>query len=220
MFSSVELAARTDLVLWKPAAVAADIEEVCSLAVRQGVRAVCVAGSRVELAAARLEGSDVKTVALSGFPLGTMDGDVKRFEAETAIDHGAQEIEMMLNHGSLRDGDTRTVLRELRDIAEAAEERPVCVVLQPGWLTRDELVLACHLVLDSGVHAMCAGTGYATEAVVATAETAMLREALGPKFGLKVADLGDGALARELLEAGATRIGTSHFGLFGTEQEP
>ena len=71
-----------------------------------------------------------------GFPFGAADADAKRYETEVAIDHGAQEIETVLNIGRLKDGDHRYVLRELRDIAEAADERPVKVILEMSLLTR------------------------------------------------------------------------------------
>jgi len=101
-----------------------DIEQLCAEARAEGSHCVCVNGSHVELACALLEDSEVKVTGLIAFPLGAADTDAKRYETEVAIDHGAQEIEMVLNIGRLKDGDHRYVLRELRDIAEPPTSDP------------------------------------------------------------------------------------------------
>ena len=152
-----------------------------------------------------MEDSAVRVTGLVGFPLGASDADAKRYETEVAIDHGAQEIETVLNIGRLKDGDHLYVLRELRDIAEAADERPVKVILETGLLTPEQRDLACQLVLDSGAHCVCTGTGLRTPATIDDVRS--LRAAVGAKFGVKAAGLSDlqGALA--LIEAGATRLG-------------
>ncbi len=121
-----------------------------------------------------------------------------------AIDHGAQEIETVLNVGRLKDGDHDYVLRELRDIAEAADQRPVKVILETSLLTLEEKNLACQLVLDSGAHCVC--TGLMSAATVE--DVRRLRAAVGERFGVKAGSLSDLQTVLELLEAGATRLGT------------
>ena len=204
--SQAELLGRLELTLARPEAIRQDLEKVCALARARGFHAVCVGGSRVELACTLLEDSEVKVAALVGFPLGAAEADAKRYETEVAIDHGAQEIETVLSIGRLKDGDHRYVLRELRDVAEAADERPVKVILEIGLLTPEETALGCQLILDSGAHCICTGTGLMSAATAEDIRT--LRAAIGPKFGLKAVGLNDlqGALA--LIEAGATRLGT------------
>src|SRR4051794_33959246 len=122
--SRADLARYIDHTLLQPEATREDVTRLCAEAREHGFHGVCVHGSRVELAFSLLEDSDIKVTSLVGFPLGASDSDVKRYETEVAIDQGAQEIEMMINLGRLKDGDHGYVLRELRDIAEAAEERP------------------------------------------------------------------------------------------------
>jgi deoxyribose-phosphate aldolase len=124
-----------------------------------------------------------------------------------AIDHGAQEIEMVLNIGRLKDGDHRYVLRELRDIAEAADQRPVKVILETGLLTPEEVRRVCELALDSGVHCVCTGTGLRSAATVEDVRS--LRASVGEEFGVKAAGLSDAQTALALLEAGASRLGTA-----------
>ena len=204
--TQAELIGRLEHTLVRPEATRQDLEKVCATARARSFHAVCVGGSRVELARTLLEDSEVKVAALVDFPLGAAEADAKRYETEVAIDHGAQEIETVLNIGRLKDGDHRYVLRELRDIAEAADERLVKVILEISLLTLEERDLACQLVLDSGAHCVCTGTGLRGDAT--TEDVRSLRAAVGEKFGVKAAGLSDlpGALA--LIEAGATRLGT------------
>src|SRR5256714_5560685 len=141
-----ELAALIEYQLLKPDASVADVDRVCTEARAHGFASVCVNGSRVIRAAARLEESEVKVATVVGFPLGAMDADAKRYETEVAIDNGAQEISVVINIGWLKDGNDAAVLRELRDVVEAADERPVGVILEAGLLTREEQIRACQLI--------------------------------------------------------------------------
>ncbi|TAK93878.1 MAG: deoxyribose-phosphate aldolase [Verrucomicrobia bacterium] len=205
-----ELPAHLDAALWHPAATAADIEAFCALAHQHKLRAVCVNSGRVALAAARLEESPVKTVAFVGFPLGAADADVLRYETEVAIDLGAQEIELVFNLGKLRDGAHKQLLRDLRDVVEAAEERPVCVLLEPARLTREEIQLAANIFTEAGVNGVAIGAGFRPDSPNPTDDLRTLRELLDGKIFLKAAgDLRDRKLADALFEAGAERLGTT-----------
>ena len=133
-----ELARYIDHTLLKADATAKEIEKLCIEAREHHFCSVCVNGSWVSHAGHLLEESGVKVVAVAGFPLGAADSDVKRYETEVAIDNGAQEIDVVLNIARLKTGDDAYVLRELRDVAEAADERPVKVILETCLLTRDE----------------------------------------------------------------------------------
>jgi deoxyribose-phosphate aldolase len=165
-----------------------------------------VASSRIELAASLLEETELKVTALVGFA-GSEDGDVKRYETEIAIDYGAQEIEVCLNVGKLKDGDKKYVLRELRDVAEAADERIVKVEIRPKLLTSDELKLACELIIDSGAHFVSAK--YITSPSIEDIKTC--REAIGPKFGLKAgSEILNSEEALALVAAGATRLSAAN----------
>jgi deoxyribose-phosphate aldolase len=207
--SAKDLARCIDQVLFAPGATQRDIEQLCAEARQKFFYSVCVNSSRVELAYSLLEESNVQVTALVGFPLGAADMDAKRYEAEIAVDQGAHEIEFVLNLGRLKDGDHRYVLRELRDIAEAADERPVKAILETHLLTREEKILACQLTLDSGAQFVCTSTDFNSPAV-SLADVKLLRETVGEKFGVKAAgQIGDSAAALAVVEAGATRIGTS-----------
>ncbi len=201
-----ELAGLLETTLAQPEVTREAVQRLCASARELGIRGVCVNGSRVELAYALLEESSVKVTALVGYPFGAADSDAKRYETEVAVDHGAHQIETMLNIGRLKDDDRRYVLRELRDIVEAADERPVKVVLESGLLTAEEKLVACELVLESGVHCVCTGTGLRSAAT--PADVAELRHALGPKFEIKASGgIANAQVASALAEAGATRLG-------------
>ena len=206
--SAKELARCIDQTLFAPQATRHEIEQFCADARRENFRTVCVNGSRVELAYSLLEDSGVQVTALIGFPVGAADSDAKRFETEVAVDQGAREIEAVMNVGRLKDGDHRYIVREMRDLAEAADEWPVKMVLQTHWLTRDEIVLACHLALDSGLEFVCNGSDFDAP-MVSEEDVRAMRAAVGEKFGVKAAGgIRTAAHAKALLDAGATRIGT------------
>jgi deoxyribose-phosphate aldolase len=134
----VPIQRRLEWIALRPHASRAELEHQFLEAKRLNCLAVCVPGSRVELAVSLLADSEVKVSALIGFPFGSADADVKRFEVESALDSGAQEVDVVVNHGWLRDGNHGAVLRELRDIREAAEERPVKAIIELGLLSVDE----------------------------------------------------------------------------------
>jgi deoxyribose-phosphate aldolase len=98
----------------------------------------------------------------------------------------------------------------LRDVVEAADERPVCAVIEATQLTREEITMACKLVLDSGAEAVATGTDFWPDRQASEADVKLLRETAGPDFILKAAGgIGDAQTVLALLDAGATRIGTT-----------
>ncbi len=207
--SAAQLAACLDHTLLKPDARAKDIERLCAEARQHRFYSVCVNGSWVEQARHWLEDSDVKVACVVGFPLGAMSPDVKRYETEAAIDDGAQEIDAVVNVGRLKDGDEAFVLRELRDIVEAAEERPVKVILETCLLTREDKLRACNLVLESGARFVKTSTGFSSGGATVE-DVKLLREAVGPRFGVKASGgIRDAKTALAMIAAGATRLGTS-----------
>lgn len=204
-----EFARYIDHTLLKPEASARDMEKLCGEAREHGFYSVCVHGSRIAQAYHLLEDTGVKLAGVVGFPLGAMEADVKRYEAEAALDAGAQEIDLVLNIGRLKDGDDAYVLRELRDVVEAAEERTVKVILETCLLSREEKIRACHLVLESGAHFVKTSTGFGSGGATIE-DVRLMREAVGPKFGVKASGgIRDLPAALAMIEAGATRLGSS-----------
>ncbi len=208
-FSPAQLAAYIDHTVLKADATVKDIEKLCAEAREHKFYSVCVNGSWVEQARHFLDGTDVKVACVVGFPLGAMATDVKRFETEAAIDDGAQEIDVVLNVARLKDGDDKFIFRELCDVVEAADERTVKVILETCLLTNEQKVRACKLVVESGAHFVKTSTGFST--VGATVDDVkLMRETVGPKFGVKASGgIRDAKTALAMIEAGATRLGTS-----------
>ncbi len=204
-----ELAACIEHTLFAADATARDVEALCEEARQSGFLGVCVNGSRVELARVRLEDTNVHVVALVGFPLGAGDADAKRYETEIAVDQGAHEIDYVINHGWLNDGEARLVLREMRDIVEAADERPVKAVAEMDLLSAEEKALFCKIVADSGAHFIGVGTG-CRSVIASPEEIRFLRGLLSAEVGIKVSgEIQDEAAAQEFIAAGAVRLGTN-----------
>ena len=203
------LARYIDHTRLKPEASLKEIEILCAEARDYNFYAVCVNGSWVTQARHFLEGSDVKVATVVGFPLGATDSDTKRFETEAAIDNDAQEIDVVINIGRLKDGDDEYVLRELRDVVEAAAERPVKVIIETCLLTSAEKIRACRIVLDAGAQFVKTSTGFSTGGATVE-DVKLLREIVGEKFGVKAAGgIQDTQTALAMIEAGADRRGTS-----------
>jgi deoxyribose-phosphate aldolase len=203
------LASSLEHTLLRVDATASDIERLCSEAREYAFHCVCVNGGRIQLAYELLRDSPIKVASTVGFPLGASDSDAKRYESEVAIDHGAHELDLVMNIGRFIDGEYQVVLRELRDVVEAADERPVKVIIETGLLNREQKITACKLVLDSGAQVVKTSTGF--NGPGATLEDVrLLRETVGPRFGVKAAGgIRDAQTALAMIEAGADRIGTS-----------
>jgi deoxyribose-phosphate aldolase len=208
-FSPAQLAGFIDHTLLKPDTSLAQIKKICAEALEHKFFSVCVNGCWVATAYQLLEDSDVKVTGVVGFPLGATASDVKRFETEAAIDDGAHEIDMVLNIARLKVGDDKYVLREIIDVVEAADERIVKVILETCLLTDEEKIRACHLVVESGAQFVKTSTGFSTGGAT-VADVKLMRETVGPKFGIKASGgIRDAQTALSMIEAGATRLGTS-----------
>ena len=204
-----DLAKFIDHTLLKPDATRAQIEALCAEAAEHNFSTVCVNGSRVELAYSLLEESDVQVATVVGFPLGAMEADVKRYETEAAIDAGAGEIDMVMGVGRFMDGDHDYIVREIRDVVEAADDHVVKVILETCLLSNEQIEQACKLVVQAQAHFVKTSTGFGSAG--ATIEhVKLMRATVGQFAGVKAAGgIRNAADARAMIEAGATRLGTS-----------
>ena len=205
-----DLAPYIDHTLLKPEATREQIESLCAEAAEHKFSTVCVNGSRVELAYSLLEESDVQVAAVVGFPLGAAEADSKRYETEVAIDQGAGEIDMVMNVGRFKDGDHDYIVREIRDVVEAADDHVVKVILETCLLTDAQIEQACKLVVQAQAHFVKTSTGFGS-AGTTIEHVELMRETVGQFAGVKAAGgIRDAATARAMIEAGATRLGTSN----------
>ena len=209
----VNLAALIDHTLLKPEATAAQVTALCAEARTHHFAAVCVNPAHIELAARLLQGSGVAACTVVGFPLGATRPEVKAYEAVQAMAAGAAEIDMVINIGALKGGDTGLVSRDIRAVVQACQaHRPpalVKVIIEACLLTDDEKVTACRLAQAAGADFVKTSTGFSTGGATA-ADVALMRRTVGPAMGVKAAGgIRSRADAEAMVAAGATRIGTS-----------
>lgn len=208
MLTRTELAAIIDHTLLRPAATRAEIEALCADAREHHFASVCVNPSRVPLARACLQGQ-VPVCTVIGFPLGASRPTIKIAEAWQAVADGADELDVVINLGSLKDGDHAAVLGDLQAVVAAAEGRVVKVILEVALLGPEEIELACRLAVDAGARFVKTSTGFGPGGATVDA-VALMRRTVGPTIGVKASGgIGDAATARAMITAGATRIGAS-----------
>ncbi len=203
-----ELAAIIDHTLLRPGATRAQVEALCAEASAHGFASVCVNPSRVALARTCLEGQ-VPVCTVIGFPLGANRPAVKAAEARLAVAEGADELDVVIALGALKDGDHAAVLADLRVVVAAAEDRLVKVILEVALLSPEEIDVACRLAVEAGAHFVKTSTGFGPGGASVEA-VARMRRAVGPAIGVKASGgVGDVATARAMIAAGATRLGAS-----------
>ncbi len=200
-----------DHTLLKPEASATDIERLCAEAAQFRFASVCVNPTWVRASVCHLRGTGVPVCTVIGFPLGATLADVKAYEARRAICDGAREVDMVINVGALKSGDDCAVEADIRAVVEAAHEYEVLckVIIETALLTDEEKVRACLAAKRAGADFVKTSTGVATGGATIAA-VALMRRTVGAAMGVKasggVKGIDD---ARQMVEAGATRIGAS-----------
>lgn len=181
----------------------------CAEAIGLGGAAVCVHGSNILQVSHLLQESRTKVAAAVGFPFGANDTDVKRFETEVAVDHGAQEINLALNIARIKESEQAYVRREVRDVVEAADERPVKVVLESGLLTPDEVLRACDWLAESGAQGVVVSARLGAKAPEVE-QVRRVRQSIPARWLVAAAGtIPSPTSALALVEAGAARLGIS-----------
>lgn len=198
-----------DHTILKPEATSKDIRQLCSEAAEHQFAAVCVNPCYVELAAHLLKGTKVKVATVVGFPLGANLSLVKAFEAKQAILQGADEIDMVINIGAAKAGLWDAVLTDIKQVVAAAAGCTVKVIVETALLSEDEKKQVCQIVLVSGAHYIKTSTGFSTGGATAS-DIQLFKAIVGDKIGIKAS----GGIrtyedAAAMIEAGATRLGTS-----------
>jgi deoxyribose-phosphate aldolase len=208
---SGEISKYIDHTLLKPEASRSEIENLCAEAKRFDFASVCVNPAWVRDCAFALYGSTVKVCTVVGFPLGATLPDVKAYEARRTIFDGATEIDMVINIGALKSNDDETVLRDIRHVVEVSHESCaiVKVILETALLSDEEKARACRLAKSAGADFVKTSTGF-SKGGATVADIALMRQAVGSEMGVKAAGgVKDLSSMREMIAAGATRIGAS-----------
>ena len=206
-----EIARLIDHTLLKPEATADKIVKLCAEAREHGFASVCVNPYWVPTVVQELTGSPVKTCTVVGFPLGASTTATKIFEAGKALRSGAQEIDMVINIGALVGDDLPAVLADIRGVVEESHtgEAIVKVILETCLLTDEQKVAACNLCVEAGADFVKTSTGFSTGGAT-VADVALMRRTVGPSMGVKASGgVRSYADVRKMVDAGATRIGTS-----------
>jgi len=199
-----------DHTILKPEATPQEIVKLCEEAKTHRFAAVCVNSGYVELAARQLQGADVAVCSVVGFPLGACTSKTKAFETRQAVEEGASEIDTVINVGQLKAGNYDYAELDIRRVVEAAGPRiPVKVIIEACLLADEEKIKACLLAKRAGAAFVKTSTGF-NKGGATVADVALMRRVVGPEMGVKAAGgIRDTEAARQMVSAGATRIGAS-----------
>lgn len=203
------LAKHIDHTLLKPEGTERELIKLCEEAKEYKFFSVCVNPCNIEKAKELLKDSDTKICTVVGFPLGQMTTEAKSFETKEAVFLGAEEVDMVINVGKLKDQDYDYVLEDIRAVVLAAGGVLTKVIIESCLLTDEEKVKACELAKAAGADYVKTSTGFSKSGATKE-DIALMRKTVGPEMGVKasggIRTLED-ALA--MIENGASRLGLS-----------
>ena len=209
MNDNLNIAAIIDHTLLKPESTPEMVKQLCREASENSFFSVCILPAYVGLAVDELKDSDVKVCTVAGFPLGANESLVKATETEIAVDQGADEIDMVLNVGLLKAGQTELVKNDIRAVVRAANGKTVKVILETCLLQDSEKVLACQCCVDAGANFVKTSTGFSS-AGATVEDVSLMRKTVGSELGVKASGgVRDYDTAIAMINAGANRLGTS-----------
>jgi deoxyribose-phosphate aldolase len=207
----MQLHAFIDHTLLKPTTTIAGIEQLCAEAIQYQFAAVCVPPPFIKLAKQLTQHTPVKVATVIGFPFGYSAIEAKIAEAVLAMVDGADELDVVANILAIKNGDWAFIASEINHLIQLIiqKQKVVKVIVESGVLTQDELIKCCDLYGAAGIHFMKTSTGYAE--VGATVEAVKtMRTHLPAAVQIKASGgIKTPAFAAELIQAGATRLGTS-----------
>lgn len=199
-----------DHTLLKPDATKEMIKKLCLEAIEYKFGAVCVNPYYVRYCKGLLIDTDVKVATVIGFALGANTKEIKAMETKDAIENGADEIDMVINIGALKSNDYSVVEEDIKSVVNAANNKAlVKVIIETCLLTDEEKKTACRLALEAGADYVKTSTGFSTGGAKVE-DIKLMKSVVGDKLGIKASGgIKDLKTATELIEAGATRLGTS-----------
>jgi deoxyribose-phosphate aldolase len=205
-----QLSAYIDHTLLKADATSAAVQKLCDEAIEYGFYSVCVNSVWTAFCKKALAGSDVRISVVCGFPLGANDSAVKAFEAAKAVEAGAAEIDMVLQVGQLLEGNLDKVREDIRGVVRAVEGRAIVkVIFETGYLNEQQKIAACRLSEEAGAHYVKTSTGFGPGGA-SVEDIRLMRANVSASIGVKASGaVRDLETALSMIEAGATRLGTS-----------
>ncbi len=199
-----------DHTILKAEATEEQVAKLCEEALTYDFASVCVNQYYTKFVAEKLKGSDVKVCTVVGFPLGMSDTRVKAFETKAAIEDGAEEVDMVINVGALKDKKYDYVREEIRTLKEVCGSKIVLkVIIETCLLTDEEKKTACELSKEAGADFVKTSTGFSTGGAKA-ADVELMRKTVGEETGVKASGgIHTAEEAQSMIDAGASRLGTS-----------
>jgi deoxyribose-phosphate aldolase len=209
--SAKDLAGMIDHTLLKPDATLSEIKQLCEEAIQNDFASVCVNPSYVVTCFNLIKSSNVKVCTVIGFPLGATTTQIKFLEAEEAIKNGAEELDMVINVGKLKDSDYDFIFNDLKSIADLSK-RHLCtskVILETCLLTDEEKVVACLLAKEAGLNFVKTSTGFSKNGATVH-DVSLMKFVVGDKLQVKASGgIRSYEDAIAMVNAGATRLGAS-----------
>ena len=215
--NNLELAKMIDHTILKANATQSDIEKLCDEAKKYNFASVCVNPYWVPLASDLLKNSTVKVCTVIGFPLGATSSESKAYETEIAILQGADEVDMVINVGAMKNNQTDIVENDILSVVNSARKTGktqnkniiVKVILETCYLTKDEIKNACLSAKNAGADFVKTSTGFGTGGATVE-DVSLMKETVGETMQVKASGgIRDYETAIKMIEAGATRLGTS-----------
>ncbi len=205
-----EMARLIDHTLLKPQATRGDIERLCQEARKFSFASVCVNPCFIPQCVDSLQDSGIRVCSVAGFPLGANLPEVKALETKRAVDQGAQEVDMVMNLGALKSNDLIHLARDMEAVLQAAGPKTlVKVIIEAALLSDEEKVKACAVAQWVGADFVKTSTGFGPHGATVS-DVALMRKTVGWGMGVKAAGgIRDFQAALQMVEAGASRIGTS-----------
>lgn len=206
----MSIAKYIDHTILKPEATTEVVKSLCEEAKEYGFASVCVNACHAALVSKELEGTEVKTCVVVGFPLGATTKEVKAFETTQAINDGANEIDMVINVGALKDKNYDLVKEDIKAVVDAAKNRAIVkVIIETCLLTEEEKIKACEISKEVGADFVKTSTGFSTGGATKE-DIALMRKTVGKDMGVKASGgIRDYNTAMDMINAGASRIGAS-----------
>ena len=206
----MDISKKIDHTILKPDATKETIIRYCSEAKKYGFASVCVNSCHVSLVASQLKDSDVATCCVIGFPLGSMLTSAKAFEAGESVKNGAQEIDMVINIGAVKDNDWAFVRSDIQAVVEASRPALVKVIIETCLLTDEEKIKACKLTEEAGASFVKTSTGFSTGGATIE-DILLLKRTVGNRLQIKASGgIRTHEFAVSLLDAGADRLGAGN----------
>lgn len=208
--TALEMASYIDHTVLKPEADQKALKTLCREAAENRFKTVCVNSGLIRQAAQNLAGTEVGICSVVGFPLGAMKTEAKAFEAKSAVQDGATEIDMVLNLGLFKSGLFEQTEQDIVAVRQAIGRGcALKVIIETCLLNREEIVLACNISKEAGADFVKTSTGFSTGGAKVE-DVALMRKTVGSEMGVKASGgIKDLQTALAMIGAGADRIGTS-----------